>query len=130
MKTNKILLGLSLVAGVFAVTACGETTSSLNNSSQPQTSEPAVTAIAEFKGSTTIEEVTYNVVLSLYADKTATLNVADDVDPVSGTYELIEGRGYKFTLGTATYETSWNQETTTHSFECVLRLGEIGRAHV
>ena len=129
MKTNKILLGLSLVAGVFAVTACGETSSSVSTNPE-QSSEQQVTAIAEFKGSTTIEEVTYNVVLSLYADKTATLNVANDIDPVSGTYELIEGRGYKFTLGTSTYETSWDQETTTHSFEYVLRLGELGSGTV
>ena len=129
MKTNKILLGAALFAGLFAVAACGETTPTTTPAT-PTTTAPTVQAVAEFKGSTTIEDVTYNVVLSLYADKTLTLTIADGIDPVNGSYEFVEGKGYTLTIGTATYETKWDAATTSHKFDYELKLGELGKGTV
>ena len=64
---------------MFAVTACANTSDN---------------DLVKFTGSTTISDVTYNVVLSLNKDNTLLMEIADNVEDVTGTYEFIEGEGY------------------------------------
>lgn len=115
MKTNKILFGLSLVASMFAVTACANTSDN---------------DLVKFTGSTTISDVTYNVVLSLNKDNTLLMEIADNVEDVTGTYEFIEGEGYEFIIGNVEYVTEWDAATTSHTFDYNLRLGDLGSGTV
>lgn len=114
MKTNKILFGLSLVASMFAVTACANTNDTV-----------------KFTGSTTISDVTYNVVLSLNdKDNTVLMEIADNVEDVTGTYTFIEGEGYEFIIGNVEYVTEWDAATTSHKFDYNLKLGDLGSGTV
>ena len=146
-KFLRNLLLVVLAFGMFTLAACntnngeqpgnGENNGTENggnenggNENGGNENENKKTPVAEFTGSTTIDEVVYNVVLALYEDKTLELQIADSIDPVAGTYVFVEGKGYELTIGNASLVTKWNAETSSHVFDYELKLGDLGKGTV
>ena len=80
-KITKGLLAVLGAASLFGLASCGpEVPPTPTPTPTPEvtptptpTPTPEVTPVAEFKGSVTISEVKYDVVLALYEDKTLAL---------------------------------------------------------
>lgn len=140
-KITKTLLAALSVASLVGLASCGEPTKQPTKNETPSVEvtptptptpspTPEVTPVAEFKGAVKIGETDYNVVLALYEDKTVTLKPGNGAAEKTGTYTLVEGKGYEFVIGGQEFETKYNADSKSHEFDYELKLGEAGKGTV
>ena len=134
-KVTKGLLAVLGAASLFGLASCGETpevtpTPTPTPTEVTPTPTPEKQAVAEFKGSVTISEVKYDVVLALYEDKTLALKPGQGQAEKTGTYEFVEGEGYKLVIAGQELTTTWNAEAKSHEVVYELKLGEAGKGNV
>ena len=133
MKKSKFaaLLALLSVCAVGTLASCGGGEEE-KPTPTPTPEVPEVKADFTFTGKNTIKEVEYDCTLKGFKDGKKFELAVGTVKTLKGTYEFVEGEGYKFKFANheEVVETTWNETTKSHELVVNVKLGDLGSGDV